>query len=406
MKWLPLAWRNVRRNRRRSLITILLACTGTAALLLASGFALSTYEALREMSARQIGHVVVAHREYFHNDEDAPLSHGLGDSQTVMSDLLADPRVATVVPRLNYSGLISNGDSSAIFLGTGVDPEGEFRINGALTPVEQGRALSTHPAAQGDPEVMLARELARKLKAGVGDTLTLLTTTVDGALNGIDVQVVGIYGTGTPELDERALLTDVATAQRLLRTDKVSTLAVYLHDRDGAPAFAAERARAWPDRALRTWEDLASFYAKVRALYDRIFGVLGIIIVVMVFFAVTNTMSMSVTERTREIGTLAALGTSPGRIVANFATESGIIGLLGAVAGMVLAGVVTLLLHVFPVMMPPPPGRTEGYPLLFYFSPAVYGTVAVIIIAAAVLAALLAARRGVGKPIVEALSHV
>jgi putative ABC transport system permease protein len=405
MKWLLFAWKNVFRNKRRTVITLLLAAIGTAGVLMASGFALYTYDSLKQMSARQIGHVVMAHGDYFDKDEETPLEYGLSDSKALTAELLQDRRVSSVLPRLAFSGLISNGEKSAIFVGSGIEPKGEFRINGALTKVEQGRLLKA-TAPSDVPEVMLAKGLARNLKAQPGDMLTLLATTSEGVLNAIDVRLAGIYSTGVPEMDARALMSDIGTAQELLVSDKVSSLAVYLYDLEGAPAFYRELKAKYTHLAFKRWDELAVFYTQVRNLYDRIFGMLGLIIVVMVFFAVANTVAMSVAERTREIGTLAALGTSARRLVANFAMEAGLIGVVSALAGMSLSAAVTLLLHIFPVMMPPPPGRTEGYPLYLYFDVGIYLSVALIIVAVSILAALLAARRGAGKPIVEALQHV
>jgi len=404
MKWLLFAWKNVFRNKRRTAITMLLAAIGTAGVLMATGFAMYTYDSLKQMAARQIGHVVMAHGDYFDKDEETPLEYGLSSSKTLTAELLRDRRVSSVLSRIAFSGLISNGEKSAIFLGSGIEPEAEFRINGALTRVEKGRRLRDN--GKGMPEVMVAKDLARNLKAQPGDILTLLATTSEGVLNAIDVQVVGIYSTGVPEMDARALMTTVSTGQELLVSDKVSTLAIYLFDLEGAAAFYDELKAKYPRLAFKRWDELAYFYNQVRALYDRIFGMLGMIIVVMVFFAVANTVSMSVAERTREIGTLAALGTSARRIIGNFAMEAGIIGVLSAVAGMIIAASATLLLHIFPVMMPPPPGRTEGYPLYLYFDGGIYLQVALLIIIVSISAALLSARRGANKPIVEALQHV
>jgi putative ABC transport system permease protein len=333
------------------------------------------------------------------------LEYGLADSKKLSDELLKDRRVSTVLPRLAFSGLISNGEKSAIFLGNGIDPEGEFRINGALTKVEQGRAIKSTESSEM-PEVMLAKDLAHNLKSKPGDILTLMSTTGDGVLNAIDVKLTGVYSTGVPEMDARALMTTVNTGQELLVSDKVSSLAIYLFDLDGTQALYEELKVKYPDLAFKRWDELAYFYTQVRNLYDRIFGMLGMIIVVMVFFAVANTVSMSVAERTREIGTLAAMGTSTQRLIANFAMEAGIIGVLSALTGMIISGSATLLLHVFPVMMPPPPGRTEGYPLYLYFDAAIYIKVALLIIAVSIIAALFSARRGASKPIVEALQHV
>jgi putative ABC transport system permease protein len=405
MKWLLFAWKNVFRNKRRTAITMLLAAIGTAGVLMATGFAMYTYDSLKQMSALQIGHVVMAHADYFDKDEETPLEYGLADSRKLSAELFEDRRVSSVLPRLAFSGLISNGEKSAIFLGNGIDPEGEFRINGALTRVEQGRAIkSTLPSEM--PEVMLAKDLAHNLKAQPGEILTLLSTTGDGVLNAIDVKLTGIYSTGVPEMDARALMTSVATGQELLVSDKVSSLAIYLFDLEGTQAFYEELKAKYPNLAFKRWDELAYFYTQVRNLYDRIFGMLGMIIVVMVFFAVANTVSMSVAERTREIGTLAAMGTSARRLISNFAMEAGIIGVLSAIAGMIISGAATMLLYLFPVMMPPPPGRTEGYPLYLYFDPGIYIQVALLIVAVSIIAALFSARRGTNKPIVEALQHV
>lgn len=405
MKWLLFAWKDVFRNRRRAVITLLLAAIGTSAVLMAIGFALFTYDSLKQMAARQIGHVVIAHGEYFDKDEETTLQYGLSNSVGLSKTLLADPRVSTVLPRLEFSGLISNGEKSAIFVGNGIDPKSEFGVNANLAEVSSGKALTIEGVADY-PEVMLAKDLAHSLNAKPGSQLTLLATTVGGVLNALDVQVAGIYSTGVPEMDARALMTNLSFAQELLVSDKVSTLSVYLNDLDSAAAFSDGLKQQWPHFSYRLWEDLAFFYTSVRQLYDRIFGMLGMIIVVMVFFAIANTVSTSVTERTREIGTLAALGASPQRLLLGFALEAGIIGLIAACIGMLIAGLVTALLHQFPVMMPPPPGRTSGYPLLLYFDGWVYLKVALLITTISVVAAVISAGRGIRKPIVEALQHV
>ena len=405
MKWLLFAWKDVFRNRRRAFITLLLAAIGTSAVLMATGFAMFTYDSLKQMAARQIGHVVIAHAEYFDKDEETTLQYGLSDSAGLSKTLLADTRVSTVLPRLEFSGLISNGEKSAIFIGKGINPEVEFGVNADLAKTSIGQALNAAGTA-AYPEVMLAKDLARTLNAKPGSQLTLLATTVDGVLNALDVQVAGIYSTGVPEMDARALMIDLGFAQELLVSDKVSTLSLYLKDLDTAAGFLDELKQQWPHYSYRLWEDLAYFYTSVRQLYDRIFGMLGMIIVVMVFFAIANTVSTSVTERTREIGTMAALGASPQRLALGFALEAGIIGLIAACIGMLLAGAVTALLHQFPVMMPPPPGRSSGYPLLLYFDGWVYLKVALLITTISVAAAVISARRGIRKPIVEALQHV
>jgi putative ABC transport system permease protein len=240
----------------------------------------------------------------------------------------------------------------------------------------------------------------------VGDVLTLLSTTSSGALNGIDVQVVGIFATGVPELDARKLMVGLQTAQSLLDSDRISTLSVYLKHTDDTLAYQASVANRYPQLATRNWEDLAFFYHKVRDLYDRIFSVMGVVIVIVVLLSVANTMSMAVIERTREIGTLAALGTLPWEMMRNFLLEALVIGSLGSLLGVSLAGLVTVYLGFNTVMMPPPPGMTEGYPLAIAFSSSMYAQTVVVMVLVTLLGAFVAAHKGVKKSIVEALTHV
>ena len=261
-------------------------------------------------------------------------------------------------------------------------------------------------AGAAAPEIVIGKELAKLMKAKVGSSLTLLATTTEGTLNAVDVTVSGIVTVGVPDIDKRLVYADIAAVQKLLLTDKVSTLSVYLRDKDDTDAVAASLAAAHPQLAVRSWLDLAVFYQSVKALYDRIFGMLGIIMLVIVLFAMTNTLGMAVAERTREIGTLRAIGTYPGELVRNFMLEGAAIGGGGALAGMAVAGATTVALMFARLQMPPPPGRSTGYPLLVNFSPALYIAVGVAVIAVSAFAAYLASRKAARRPITEALAHV
>ena len=403
MRWLLFACRNVLRNRRRSLMALAITAVGTAAVLIGGGFALFTYDSLREVSARDTGHVVLGARDFFDGDEDLPMQHGLAGAAALEEKLRALPGVRAALPRIQFSGLISNGDKSAIFIGSGVVPELDFRVRGP-----QMRFIEGEPFGPGSavPEIAIGKDLAKLMKAKVGSGLTLLATTTEGNLNAVDVIVRGVISVGVPDIDKRLVLTDVAAVQKLLLTDKVSTLSLYLKDTEGTGAVASRVQAEQPQLAVRTWLDLAVFYQAVRELYNRIFGMLGAIMLVIVLFAMSNTMSMAVAERTREIGTLRAIGTHPGEIVRNFLFEGIAIGVAGALAGMLIAAATTLALTFAGIQMPPPPGRSGGYPLLVNFSATLYAATAAAVIAISALAAYFASAKAARKPITEALAHV
>jgi putative ABC transport system permease protein len=403
MKWLLFACKNVLRNRRRSLMAVLIVAVGAAAVLVGGGFALFTYEALRELSARENGHVILAERDYFAGDEDVPMQHGLAGAPALAERLRTLPGVRGVLPRMQFSGLISNGDKSAVFIGSGIVPENEFRLRGAQIAFVEGELLSGGTSV---PEVVLGAELAKVMKAKPGSSLTLLATTTEGSLNAVDVLVRGVASVGVPDIDKRMVFADLAAVQKLLLTDKVSTLSVYLTMTADSDAFAARMCAEHPGLAARTWLDLAYFYQAVRALYNRIFGMLGIIMLVIVLFALSNTLGMTVVERTREIGTLRAIGTLPREIVRNFVLEGVLIAGAGAALGMLLAGGVTVFLAFAGIQMPPPPGRSGGYPLLVNFSVALYAATGLAVVAVSALAAYWVSNKAARKPVTEALAHV
>ena len=190
------------RNRRRSFITVGIAAVGTAGVLIGGGFALFTYESLRELAARESGHLVIAHKDFF-------------------------------------------------------DRDGEFSVKGPTMKVLAGSLLESGPSSSPAPGILLGSELARLMKAQPGSGLTLLSTTTSGSLNATDVIVKGVVTMGVPEVDKRLVFTDIATAQKLLLTDKVSTLSVYLHETQETDAVRDAVAGLFPQRALQTWRDEA-----------------------------------------------------------------------------------------------------------------------------------------------------
>lgn len=405
-KWLAMALKNAMRNRRRSVVTLAITATGTAAALLGGGFALYTYESLAEASARDTGHLVAAAPRYFDGIENMPMEHGLPNAPELTRQLLARPEVKRVLPRLQFSGLVSNGDKSEIFLGSGIDATQEFVVKGPFMKREAGELLDNQAPGKG-PGMVIGKGLAKILAARPGSVLTLMSTTVNGSLNAVDVTVTGVVSTGIAEVDKRLAMVDLATAQSLLLTDKVSTLSIYLNDIAQTDATAAAlRGTHGGALELRTWLQQAVFYQSVKSLYDRIFGFLGVIVLVIVLFSVTNTLAMAVLERTREIGTLRAMGATPGEVMRLFTLEGLALGSGGAIAGALLAGGMALFLLLSGFQMPPPPGRTDGYPLAVSVSAPMYAAAVLAVALLSGAASWFISRKAAKQSVAEALAHV
>lgn len=406
MRLILFAIRNIGRNKRRSAAILSLVALGSAALLVAGGYAAANFSGLRERTIRNgVGHLQISgHREG--DDDDAPMAGGLDDVEALRSRILEDHRVRAAAARLDFIGLASAGDRSVAVIGRGVEPDQEYGRAGFAPTIVEGRRVAT-----GDShEAMAAAGLARSLKLKPGDRLTLLSATVDGAINGIDTTIVGIYTTGVRELDERSLVVRLDTAQALLVTSRVSKIVVVLHRTEDTLAAQTDLATRLDSGGqklrIQTWSDLATFYHQVRGLFSGIFGFLGVIITVLVILSAGNAMTMTVMERVREIGTLMAVGTTRLRIMTMFVVEGLTLGALGGVLGLALGYALAKGLTRSGIRMPPPPTFTTGFPLQIDVVPALYASVLVVMILTLGIAAVLPAARAARLRITDALGHI
>ena len=414
MRFALLALRNLARNRRRTAISLAVVATGTVGLILTAGFIAFSFDGLSEAIIHGgLGHLEVAQEAATSGKQatlERSLSEGLVDWQELQRAIEAQPHVLAAAPNLHLLGMASTPSGrSASFLGLGVDPARERRM-GFDIKLGQGKPLGDAPPAVGADEAMLARGLAESLSVAPGDTVTLLAMAPGGMLNALDVRVAGIVTTGVAELDTRYLKLHLASAQRLLETERVSDLIVTLdqrHRTDGVRAtLSALLAAHAPPLAVTGWIERAPFYIQVRNLYVGIFWFLGSVIFVLVVLSTSNTLVMAVMERVREIGTLRALGTGTGEIGALIVWEALWLGLFGALAGD-LAGLLAIAaINAAGLQMPPPPGAVNPIDLRLAYVPEAFGGAVALMLAVMVLAAIGPVLRATRLRVVEALAHV
>jgi putative ABC transport system permease protein len=410
-----LAWRNVRRNRRRTGLTLLVIIAGTMALCLSGGFMAQTFQGLADAAIRGgLGHVQLMHPKALEGDEGQSLEFALADGEALAARLRQDPAVLEVLPRIQVMGLLSNGPKSVAFLGTAVDPEREAKHMAVLEQVRDGakgkggdgsRWLSADPAAR---EVLLGAGLARSLGVAAGQSITLMSTTKDGALNAVDVEVAGLQDFGFKELNDRFLTLSLATAEVLVDAGGArSRLSVMLKQPARAEVEAPRLAAlAGGGAAASPWQALASFYQQVKLLYLAIFGFMGLVLFLVVLLATANTLLMSVMERLREFGTLRAVGLQPGQLLALLQWEGAILGALGSFLGILLTLLLRAAVNALHLQLPPPPGTSHGYELNIHFVPGVYLAVFVGLQLTLQLSALFPGLKAAKLRIVEALRHV
>ncbi len=407
LKFLKLAFKNVTRNLRRTIITGLIMAFGVICLILAGGFMRYSFWGLGENAIRgQYGHLQIFNPEFLEQEEDKPLQFGIERSDSLIGIIQSVRSVQFSMPRIEFMGLLSNGEKSEAFIGEAIEPQPERRLSESRIRMDQGYHLGEATSEVEEDEVILAAGLAKSLKANLGDYLTLMVTTTTGALNAVDVKLVGVFSTGVPELDARLLKVKLATAQNLLVTDRVTKIVVVLKETAMTDAAAEQISALLPNYKVKRWHELDTFYQAVVKLYNTIFGFMGILIFVIVLLASSNTMMMSIFERTREIGTLMAIGSSGKRVLGNFLLEGLVIGAIASASGLLLGFLLSFLINHAGIMMPPPPGSTFGYPLNVHYVASIYIGSYIFMVVTAVISTLIPASKAARMKIVDALGHI
>ncbi len=346
-------------------------------------------------------------------EEAQSLEQSLPEAERLAAMLRLDPAVAEVLPRIQFMGLITQGPKSLAFLGEAVDPLREPKHMACLDALRGGR---TAPGGEGsrwlsaDPlarEVILGTGLARSLGVAVGGSLTLMSTTRAGALNGVDVEVVGLQDLGLKELNDRRLTVSLGTGDALLEAGTARSKLSILLKRPQDTAGEQGRLQALaPGTVIRPWYELASFYRQVKLLYFAIFGFMGLVLFLVVLLATANTLLMAVMERVREFGVLRAMGLEPRQLVVLLQWEGAFLGLLGSALGLGATLLLRAALNALHLQMPAPPGTSHGYELNIHLVPLVYAAVALGLQGTIQLSALLPGLKAARLKIVEALRHV
>jgi len=400
-----LALRNVFRNRRRTAITFLSIVSAACAIIVFGGFIDFSFEGLRETTIRtQLGHLQIAKKGYF--DQGAGLSERylIADPAQIEKDIRRSPLVNATTWRLTGSGLISNGETTLSARLIGVMPEREEEFS-AFEIVLAGRQLD-----EDTPDgCVIGSGLAKGLHAKENASLTILSTTLDGVVNAVDCQVVGVVRTASKEYDNVYVKVPLPLLQRLVDTDKVEKILVLANDTRQTPqlrSFVEASLKRWPQLEYRTWLELAEFYRGVVNLYTGIFSLTAIVLGLVVFLSIANTMGMSAFERFREIGTLRAIGQTRAGIVKLFVCEGFLIGIIGGLLGLLAGSALAWAINAAGgIEVAAPPGMSTGYTAFINLSPQAFAYALLTAIAASTLSSFYPGYLASRMDIIKALHH-
>jgi len=333
-----LAWRNLRRNRRRTWITATTVALAVVMLQLQVSTTIGIErQSMDNLITYQTGHAKILAAGYFAERDELPLDRTLHDVDALRRRLEAVPGVAAAAPRIVFAAQLSDGRDQVPCTGIGVDlgggETGVFRIQQAVTA---GTYLKP-----GEPGLLLGGGLAELFGVEPGSWLTVVAKTRHGAYEALELPVVGLVGTGNPEIDRTSFFIPIETARRMLVMDGAATEISVRFGPGAREAATLERVRASlaPDTGVEVlgWRDLEQdflAFAKVERIGHGIFVAIFVLLGVV---GVANTVLLAAFERTREIGMLMALGMRGTGIRRVFIIEGALLGIVGAGVGTVLA---------------------------------------------------------------------
>ncbi len=369
-----IAARNVFRHRVRSLISMSAISFGCVCVIFMSGYIANVYEKMSESYIKgRTGHLQIYKSGYGKSGLREPFKHMIDNPHDVRAALAALPHVVSVTSRVEINGLVSAGSNSGPCVIQGVESGAAkasvvsdgSRLDAAMVGngivLRSGDDLDAADTYRG----LLGLGLAQGLGVKDGGGLALTVTTEHGGINALDIVVKGIFQTSYKPFDDRYLKIPLATAQELIDTASVHALVIYLDETRNTRAAYSEVAaliakNGW-DLEIKDWRALNDFYVQTEMLFDRMFGVVKIVLAIVVILSIYNTLSMAVLERINEIGTLRALGSKRSRIIELFITESIVLGVAGSMIGIVLGCLFTIIIGHIGINMPPPPGASMAW---------------------------------------------
>jgi len=322
-KFLIMAWRNVWRNWRRTVIAGTAIALGMTLILVFDGFLGGMNEALYGNTVKlQGGHVQIHASGYREKMNRMPLLP-LVDPGAAVEAALAQPEVVVVSRRIETGGMVSSREGTMSVAITGIEPEKEAPVSLVAENVVQGRWLQAN-----DQDVLLIGEaLAERLEVTVGDRVTLVGRATHQQMRRRTMTIVGIYDLGIPEVEKGLVYISLLEAQTLFDLrDQATEVAIYLEQVGQEPPVV---------ETLQT-----ASTKQMMEIEAQVMDVFGLVILLIAGVGILNLMLMAVFERTREIGLLAAMGLKRRETVLLFLLEGVLIGLLGALAGSVLGGVI------------------------------------------------------------------
>ncbi|MFN8380637.1 MAG: FtsX-like permease family protein [Anaerolineales bacterium] len=406
--YLRLAWRNIWRHRRRTVIIVLAMALSLGMMMFYDGLMDGFNDAIAGNAVRVLGGNVQVHAEGYREKVESNPLLPLDDDTAIIKAALAQPDVIAAARRIQTGGLVSNSEGAFSLNIIGIEPEAEAPVSLIAEHIVDGRYLE----AADEDVILIGKGLADALAMNVGDRITMVGSDVHKQNRQRTMTVIGIYDIGIPSMEKGTLYISLAEAQSLFNLPGKSTeVQITLKKVGKESAIVAALSSALPGYEVESWANNYPELGNAVGRKNIVMDIFSVIIVMIAGIGILNLLLMAIYERTREIGLLGAMGLKPSQIATTFILEGILIGLVGVFAGIAMGLAINLSLMQVGMDYSQFAGITDYMALI---SGRIYPTLgvnklfmrAMIMLVIAALAALIPAMIASRREPSEALHHV
>lgn len=340
---LKIAWRNIWRNLRRSIITLGAITFGLASVLvffgITDGFHIQMVDYLVKTSS---GHIVIHSEGY---NDDPKVSSSMTNTKPIIDKIKSLNEVVAFSERIEVSGLASTPENSVGVFIRGINPVDENTITEAKTRIIEGEYLK-----ESDTNgILIGRKMKKKLATDIGDKIVLMVQGADGSLGAELFRVKGIFRMGSANLDSSFVLITTEGARMLTSlTEGSNEIAMLIDNEDSMESVLSILKESFEPSGFEilTWKEVMPELEEMIEMDDIFMYLMLIIVMTVVSLGILNTMLMSIMERTREFGVMMALGTKPNQLVQLVMAEAAFLGFIGTVSGVTIGVSINALLSI------------------------------------------------------------
>jgi len=331
--YLRLAWRNIWRHKRRTLIVVLSIALSLSMMMMYDGLVVGFQDAIYANAVKILGGNIQVHAEGYKLKTGSKSLLPLPDDQKIVEASRNIPEVLAASRRINTGGMVTNRKGAFSVTVTGIEPEQEQKVSLIAANIKTGRFLTS----TDQDVVLIGQGLADAMDVKLGDRITIAGSGLHNQTTKRTMSIIGIYDVGLPEIEKKTIYVSIDEAGYLFGLDGQSTeVSISLQKLGQEPGVMKKLQALAPSAEIDSWENNFPELSYALERKNGVMTVFGIITLTIAGIGILNLLLMAVFERTREIGIMGALGIKPRQIALMFILEGTMMGLVGLAAGIVM----------------------------------------------------------------------